>query len=475
MAGDHQTEAAPQAAAPNFEDLYENAPCGYLVTSADGTITAVNTTFTRMVGHSREALLTRTFQSMLTTGSQLFHETRFLPVLHLRGRVNEIALSLECADGTSLPTLVNGVQTDTSGEVRIAVFDSTERRDYERELLAARRAAESSESQVSILQRASTAFTLADSEESLTAALAESVRSAFSASSTAILLVDDAGVLQLASGTHPLLEFIHAGWETPSTEAVRSQSTVAISNAADLERAFPHLIPVFLANRLESAIASPLMDKGQVIGVVSSFFRRQREFDPALLELLETLTQQASHVLARIRLQAQLARMALHDLLTGLANRQLLQMRLNQAIATAKRSSRPLAVVFLDLDGFKVVNDNCGHAVGDSVLRQVADRLRSSVRATDTIGRYGGDEFVVICEDTDADAVGHVTDRILSSVKQPLEDVPNEYPVSASIGVALFAPEAESVVTTDGILGIADAAMYQSKNAGKDRVTVVVV
>jgi diguanylate cyclase (GGDEF)-like protein len=161
--------------------------------------------------------------------------------------------------------------------------------------------------------------------------------------------------------------------------------------------------------------------------------------------------------------------------LTGLANRQLLQMRLNQAIATAKRSSRPLAVVFLDLDGFKVVNDNCGHAVGDSVLRQVADRLRSSVRATDTIGRYGGDEFVVICEDTDADAVGHVTDRILSSVKQPLEDVPNEYPVSASIGVALFAPEAESVVTTDGILGIADAAMYQSKNAGKDRVTVVVV
>jgi diguanylate cyclase (GGDEF)-like protein len=238
---------------------------------------------------------------------------------------------------------------------------------------------------------------------------------------------------------------------------------------------YPRLVPVYTANQLETAIASPLTDKGKPVGVISSFFRRKREFDPALLELLETLTQQASHVLARIRLQGQLARMALHDLLTGLANRQLLQVRLTQAIAAAERSSRPLAVVFLDLDGFKVVNDNCGHAVGDSVLQQIAERLRASVRTADTIGRYGGDEFVVICEDTDADAVSHVTDRILASVKEPLDGVPDEYPVSASIGVALLDPDAESAVTTDGILGLADAAMYQSKNAGKDRVTVVVV
>jgi diguanylate cyclase (GGDEF)-like protein/PAS domain S-box-containing protein len=472
---DGPADPAPFVPSSDFEDLYENAPCGYVVTSADGTISSVNTTFTRMIGYPRAELLGRTFQSLLSVGSQLFHETRFLPVLHLRGRADEIALSISCADGSDLPTLVNGIQTGTSGEVRIAVFDSTERRDYERELLAARRAAETSEAQVSILQRASTAFTLADTEEALTAALAASVREAFSASFTAILLFDDNGVLQLATGSHPLLEYIHAGWETPSTDAVRFNKVVIMADLEQAERMYPRLVPVYQADQLETAIASPLTDKGKPVGVISSFFRRKREFDPALLELLETLTQQASHVLARIRLQGQLARMALHDLLTGLANRQLLQVRLTQAIAGAERSSRPLAVIFLDLDGFKVVNDSCGHAVGDSVLQQVADRLRASVRTADTIGRYGGDEFVVICEDTDADAVGHVTDRILASVKEPLEGVPAEYPVSASIGVALLAPDAESTVTTDGILGLADAAMYQSKNAGKDRVTVVVV
>jgi diguanylate cyclase (GGDEF)-like protein/PAS domain S-box-containing protein len=475
VAGDRRTDAAPPAATPNFEDLYENAPCGYLVTAADGTITAANTTFTRMLGHSRSELLGRTFQSMLTVGSKMFHETRFLPVLHLRGRVDEIALSLQCADGSTLPTLVNGVYLEESGEVRIAVFDSTERRDYERELLEARRAAEASEAQVSILQRASTAFTLADTEQALTAALAESVREAFAASFTAILLYDDAGILQVATGTHPLIGYIHAGMDTPSTEAVRLNGVVTVSGMDELRARFPHLEPAFIENRLETAIASPLTDKGQPIGVISSFFRRTREFDAPLLELLETLTQQASHVLARIRLQNQLALMALHDQLTGLANRQLLQIRLNQAIATAERSGRPLAVVFLDLDGFKVVNDSCGHAIGDSVLRQVSARLRSSVRTSDTIGRYGGDEFVILCEDTDADAVTHVTDRILASVKEPLEGVPAEYPISASIGVALLDPGAETAVTTDGILGLADAAMYQSKNAGKDRVTVVVV
>ena len=380
-----------------------------------------------------------------------------------------------CADETELPTMINGVQSGVSGEVRLAVFDSTERRDYERELLAARRAAETSEAQVSILQRASTAFTLADTEQALTAALAEHIREAFSARFTAILLFDDAGVLQLATGSHPLLEYIQAGWDTPSTDAVRLNEVVTVANLDDAQEKYPHLVPVYHANQLQTAIASPLTDKGVPIGVISSFFRRERTFDPALLELLATLTQQASHVLARIRLQDQLARMALHDQLTGLANRKLLQLRLDQAIATAERSSRPLAVVFLDLDGFKVVNDSCGHAVGDSVLRQIADRLRATVRTTDTIGRYGGDEFVVICEDTDTDAVHHLTDRILAVVREPLDEVPEKYPVSVSIGVALLAPDAESVVTTDGILGLADAAMYQSKNAGKDRVTVVVV
>lgn len=472
--GNDVTERTPAADATNFEDLFENAPCGYVVTSTDGRITTANTTFLRMTGFSRNELVGRSFQSILTVGSQLFHETRYLPVLHLRGRVDEIALSLQRSDGTSLPTLVNGVQTDESGSVRIAVFDSTERRDYERELLAARRSAESSEAWIRVLQEASSAFTLADTEQSLTDALARSASDAFAATHTAVLLVDQSGTLTLASGTHPLRHLMHVP-DSPANEAMRLGTIVTLSTADEDDSGAEERASVLRSVRVETVSAVPLIDSGTPIGAVVCFFGRQREIDDTDVELFTTLARQAAHVLSRIRLQAQLAKMALHDQLTGLANRKLLQVRLSQALATATRSRRPLAVVFLDLDGFKVVNDSCGHAIGDEVLRQVAERLRASVRASDTIGRYGGDEFVIICEDTDADAVGHVTERILTAVKEPLDDVPEEFPISASIGVALIGPDADAAVTTDGILGLADAAMYQSKNAGKDRVTVVAV
>ena len=478
MADNTQADPAPEDPFPaehDFEDLYENAPCGYVVTSPDGIITSLNTTFTRMLGFSHADLLGRNFQSLLTVGSQLFHETRYLPTLRLRGRVDEIVLSMECADGSDLPTLVNGVQSGVSGEVRLAIFDSTERRDYERELLESRRSAEASEAWVRVLQRASSAFAMADTEQSLAEALANSARDAFSATQTAVLLVDPSGELVLSAGTHPLQHLSDLGGAAPEREAMRLGSVVTVSTTDEGDPGSADVASALRQTRLATISAVPLIDQGKPVGVVVCFFGRHRDIDDDAVELYTTLARQAAHVLGRIRLQAQLARMALHDQLTGLANRQLLQVRLNQAIAAAERSARPLAVVFLDLDGFKVVNDNCGHAVGDSVLSQVADRLRASVRAADTIGRYGGDEFVIICEDTDADAVSHVTDRILTSVREPLDEVPEEYPVSASIGVALLAPDAQSVVTTDGILGLADAAMYQSKNAGKDRVTVVVV
>ncbi|WP_158270266.1 diguanylate cyclase [Mycetocola zhujimingii] len=474
ITGDDAPNQALTASQLDFEELFEHAPCGYLVTDADGTITAANTTFLRMVGLTPADVTGRSFQSLLTVGSRLFHETRYLPVLRLRGRVDEIALSLLCADGSTLPTLVNGVQADESGEVRIAVFDSTERRDYERELLTARRAAEASEAWIRVLQSASSAFTIAETEEALAEALAESAREAFTATHTAVLFADQSGTLSVAAGTHPLRHLMHVPG-MPEQRAMELGRVVTVSTSEEEDLRSEETASVLRSARLETVSAVPLMEAGRPIGAVVCFFGRRRDIDDEAVELFTTLARQAAHVLGRIRLQAQLARMALCDQLTGLGNRKVLQVRLTQALATATRSGRPLAVVFLDLDGFKVVNDNCGHAIGDEVLRQIGERLKTSVRTNDTIARYGGDEFVIVCEDTDADAVGHVTDRIRAAVKEPLIDVPDEFPVSASVGVALLAPDAQSEVTTDGILKLADAAMYQSKNAGKDRVTVVTV
>ena len=463
------------ADASDFEALFEEAPCGYLVTTPGGVVTRANATFERMTGHSRADVIGRPFTSLLTMGSRMFHETRHVPVLKLKGEAGEVALSLQCADGTTLPTLVNSVLVEDSEppELRIALFDSTERRDYERDLLAARRAAEASEARVRTLQMASTAFTVATTVDELSAALATSVREAFSASHTAVLLLDASGDLQLAAGSHPLHEFATPDVPLPETEAIRVGRVLTVSTSDDADSNFPGLGALLRSARIEAFSAAPLTDKGVAAGVVVSFFGREREFDAGTVELLEVLATQAAHVLARIRLQEQLAQLALIDQLTGLANRKLLQVRLAQTLATATRNPRSLAILFLDLDGFKVVNDSCGHAVGDAVLQQVAARLRRSVRAGETIARYGGDEFVIICEDTDAEAAMLIADRIRASVSEPLDDVPPAFTISVSIGIALLGPDDDAVVTSDGILGLADAAMYQSKNAGKDRVTVV--
>ncbi|BDZ45546.1 GGDEF domain-containing protein [Naasia aerilata] len=117
--------------------------------------------------------------------------------------------------------------------------------------------------------------------------------------------------------------------------------------------------------------------------------------------------------------------MALHDQLTGLANRKLFHERLGQALASAYRTGRPLAVIFLDVDGFKSVNDQLGHAAGDAVLREVSHRMLRMVREYDTVGRLGGDEFVVVCENVDETVAERIAERIRAAVREPFAGIPS--------------------------------------------------
>jgi diguanylate cyclase (GGDEF)-like protein len=167
----------------------------------------------------------------------------------------------------------------------------------------------------------------------------------------------------------------------------------------------------------------------------------------------------------------ELEHLAAHDTLTGLPNRLLLFDRLHQAVARAGRSRALLAVLFCDLDGFKAVNDDHGHEVGDRLLVETAVRLRQSVRPADTVARFGGDEFVVLCEElADADAAQVLAARILRALERPFLVGADGGPVSvsSSIGIALSAgghgPEE--------LLRVADAAMYRAKVGGRGRVEV---
>ncbi|HYG89959.1 MAG TPA: EAL domain-containing protein [Azospirillum sp.] len=157
--------------------------------------------------------------------------------------------------------------------------------------------------------------------------------------------------------------------------------------------------------------------------------------------------------------------LARYDALTGLPNRMLLQARLAQAIAAAKRNDGTVAVLFLDLDHFKVINDSLGHTTGDEVLKDVAVRLRQMLREVDTVGRLGGDEFIIVLPDAGtATDVARVAARILECVSKPMRIKDRDFTISPSIGISLFPTDGED---GERLIKNADAAMYQAKAAGR--------
>jgi len=167
------------------------------------------------------------------------------------------------------------------------------------------------------------------------------------------------------------------------------------------------------------------------------------------------------------RYQRELAYRATHDALTGLPNRQLLRDRLQQAVLNAERYGRKAAAVFLDLDDFKLINDNLDHAAGDEALRIVANRLQAQVRETDTVGRFGGDEFVVVLtEQSDEEGVGQVIRRLMRALSAPMEIGGASHVLTPSIGWARYPDDGQDAET---LLKHADMAMYQAKRGGRNR------
>jgi len=157
---------------------------------------------------------------------------------------------------------------------------------------------------------------------------------------------------------------------------------------------------------------------------------------------------------------------SLHDPLTGLPNRVLLNDRIEQALARSSRMRGMVVVMFLDLDLFKVVNDSLGHHAGDELLIDVAQRLKAAVRSGDTLARFGGDEFVVMCEDVSEEEVNAIADRITSSLRQSFASDDREVTVTASVGVAVAKPSS----TPQTLLRDADVAMYRAKEHGRNQV-----
>jgi len=159
--------------------------------------------------------------------------------------------------------------------------------------------------------------------------------------------------------------------------------------------------------------------------------------------------------------------MATRDPLTRVLNGRAFTERVTHELERSRRYKRPLSLLYLDLDNFKVLNDSRGHQTGDAVLRLVADAMRQAVRLADVVGRLGGDEFAVLMPETDGALADLVAARLAANLRSAFDGTP---PVTASIGiVSVMNPDADA----DQVVGAADRAMYEAKRTGKDRVVKV--
>jgi diguanylate cyclase (GGDEF)-like protein len=286
-------------------------------------------------------------------------------------------------------------------------------------------------------------------------------RTLFDSSPDAVVVTDESGFLDCNAAALEL-------YRCPSVEAFRKLPPGAVSTPTQ-------------ADGLDSVeLKNEMIRRAQTEGTHCFEWNSRRldgtEFKAEVtLSSLEIEGRRITQALVRdvterLKAEKQIRYLANHDALTGLPSLRIYQDRLSTALARAEREKALLAVLFVDLDGFKAINDNEGHAAGDQVLRTVAERLTDCMRKADTVARTGGDEFVMLLPVTDGE-VGAVTTakKVIEAVNLPIRFEGRALQVGASIGIALFPAHA---ITTEGLMRNADRAMHLAKAAGKNTIDV---
>ncbi|HEY5800364.1 MAG TPA: EAL domain-containing protein [Burkholderiaceae bacterium] len=206
--------------------------------------------------------------------------------------------------------------------------------------------------------------------------------------------------------------------------------------------------------------------QNRLYGAIALYCREMRRADAIERSLAEMTVYIARIVIERDRTLNQAHHLAHHDELTGLPNRSLLQKTLELAISKSSTGSRRMALMFVDLDHFKIVNDTLGHHIGDLLLQVVAARLHHCLRQDDSVARLGGDEFVITLADLNhAQEAAAIADKVLASLQQPFSVDNHELHIGASIGIAMYPDDAADA---DALLRAADSAMYHAKSRGRN-------
>ena len=242
------------------------------------------------------------------------------------------------------------------------------------------------------------------------------------------------------------------------------EGTMVVSNYAQETRFTP--AQLLLSQGVRSSVVSRIGSATEPFGIISVHSEQPGGFAAGDEVFVNELAHILTLAIERDRHALWLAQKAFHDDLTGLANRSLLRDRLEHALKRSERTYAKVSLLLLDLDGFKLINDSRGHAAGDRLLSDVADRIRQQVRSGDTPARIGGDEFAILVEDTDSVTAAALADRILDALREPFATPEGSVFVRASVGIA---DNTDPGVDADELLVRADLAMYAAKAEGRDR------
>ncbi|MBU1310260.1 MAG: diguanylate cyclase [Gammaproteobacteria bacterium] len=284
----------------------------------------------------------------------------------------------------------------------------------------------------------------------------------------------------LAAKDSAQLEFVHDARLSAMPEADNSDNLMLLCHQVmqrcetiNLQQQEPQDLPAALRQQISTLpvnwLGLPLKSQTTVIGVLMVHNAPTvAPYSQSEIELLEFVSVQVAVAIERKQMLQHLQRNALYDQLTGLPNRELFDDRVRSAMARAQREQGQFALLYLDLDKFKQVNDLHGHQVGDELLQHTAQRILTGLRHSDTVARFGGDEFVILLEQVDsADSAMALAEKVRSALESPFALAGHLLQVLPSIGVALYPSHSQDI---KALLLLADNAMYQAKSSGGNRV-----
>lgn len=471
----HRVREALEESEERYRLLLEETPEGIVVHRA-GKLLYANPAAARMLGSTGpEDLLGQSLWQRMHQDSEAMLQWQTTGSESMGRQLSEHRLERE--DGTSIDLEVLSVPVRYNGRpaIQSVARDITARRRAEREQLeneAVLRVAE---------QRARTTAdrmrTVADAAAKLIAANSEAALQPLLREACTAVLPLDSFHFGLYDSERDLLRFMPDAWErvpamyvqvagSPHEGVIRGRRTVVeMSDHPFWDMASDG------AMRMSSGIRTPIVAGDEVLGVLMVQSCVPDLYQPDDTEVMQALAALAATALRNVRLvekirksEERLAYQAYHDPLTDLANRVRFQERVEQSLRRAERNEQSIAVLFLDLDDFKTVNDSLGHQQGDRLLVAASERLLNATRGSDTVARLGGDEFAVLLENVRSQSdMLTVASRISHSMRAPFGLEGREVFVAASIGIA----RADAGITANELLRNADAAMYAAKSRGK--------